>query len=196
MPIATCGIDWAEDHHDIAIVDTDGQLLAKRRIPESIAGFTELTAMLAEAGDNPNDPIPVAIETPRGLLVAVLRASGRPVYPINPMSVARYRERTSMSGKKSDHGDAVTLANILRTDADQHRRLPADTELAQSITVLAGPIRTPPGGAPEPQTSCGRCCVSTFPDSCTPSPIAPAQSVPLRPERCWPLPRPRPRRRG
>ena len=93
--------------------------------------------MLAEAGDNPNDPIPVAIETPRGLLVAVLRASGRPVYPINPMSVARYRERTSMSGKKSDHGDAVTLANILRTDADQHRLLPADTELAQSITVLA-----------------------------------------------------------
>jgi hypothetical protein len=53
------------------------------------------------------------------------------------MSVARYRERTSMSGKKSDHGDAVTLANILRTDIDQHRRLPADTELAQSITVLA-----------------------------------------------------------
>ena len=42
-----------------------------------------------------------------------------------------------MSGKKSDHADAVTLANILRTDIDQHRRLPADTELAQSITVLA-----------------------------------------------------------
>ena len=137
MPIATCGVDWAQDHHDIAIVDTDGRLLAKRRIPESIAGFTELADMLAEAGDNPDDPIPVAIETPRGLLVAVLRASGRPVYPINPMSVARYRERTSMSGKKSDHGDAVTLANILRTDADQHRRLPADSELAQSITVLA-----------------------------------------------------------
>lgn len=137
MPIATCGVDWAQDHHDIAIVDTDGRLLAKRRILESIAGFTELADMLAEAGDDPDDPIPVAIETPRGLLVAVLRASGRPVYPINPMSVARYRERTSMSGKKSDHGDAVTLANILRTDADQHRRLPADTELAQSITVLA-----------------------------------------------------------
>ena len=137
MPVATCGIDWAQDHHDIAIVDTDGRLLAKRRISESIAGFAELTAMLAEAGDNPDDLIPVAIETQRGLLVAALRATGRPVYPINPMSVARYRERTSMSGKKSDHGDAVTLANILRTDADQHRRLPADTELAQSITVLA-----------------------------------------------------------
>ncbi len=132
--MVTCGIDWAQDHHDIALVDSEGRLVAKRRIPESVAGFTELTAMLAEAGDDPKDPIPVAIETPRGSLVAALRASGRPIYP---MSVARYRERSSMSGKKSDHGDAVTLANILRTDADQHRRLPADTELAQSITVLA-----------------------------------------------------------
>jgi hypothetical protein len=132
--MVTCGIDWAQDHHGIAIVDAEGRLVAKRRIPESVAGFTELIAMLAEAGDDPKDPIPVAIETPRGLLVAALRASGRPIYP---MSVARYRERSSMSGKKSDHGDAVTLANILRTDADQHRRLPADTELAQSITVLA-----------------------------------------------------------
>jgi hypothetical protein len=82
--MVTCGIDWARDHHDIALVDADGRLVAKRRIPESVAGFAELTAMLADAGDDPEDPIPVAIETPRALLVAVLRASGRPIYPINP----------------------------------------------------------------------------------------------------------------
>ena len=45
-----CGIDWAEDHHDIALVDRDGALLA----------------LLAEHGDHVEDPIPVAIETPRG----------------------------------------------------------------------------------------------------------------------------------
>ena len=56
--MVTCGIDWAQDHHDIAIVDTDGRLVAKRRIPESVAGFTELTAMLADAGVDPKDPIP------------------------------------------------------------------------------------------------------------------------------------------
>ena len=112
------------------MVDADGGLVAKRPIPESVAGCAELTAMLADAGDDPKDPIPVAIETPRGLLVAALRATGRPIYPINPMSVACYRGRSSMSGKKSDHADAVTLADILRTDADQHRRLPADSELA------------------------------------------------------------------
>ena len=92
--MVTCGIDWAQDHHDIAIVDAEGRLVAKRRIPESVAGLTELTAMLAEAGNDPEDPIPVAIEIPRGLLVAALRAGGRPIYPINPMSLARYRERS------------------------------------------------------------------------------------------------------
>ena len=93
--------------------------------------------MLAAAGDNAEAPIPVAIETPRGLLVAALRATGRPVYPINPLAVARYRERTSVSGKKSHHVDAMALANILRTDRHLHRLLPDDSALARSISVLA-----------------------------------------------------------
>ncbi len=132
-----CGIDWAENHHDVALVHAEGTLVAKRRIADSVAGFAELTAMLADAGDSEFAPIPVAIETSRGLLVAALRATGRPVYPINPMAVARYRERHSASGKKSDHADAMVLANILRTDAHAPRQLPADTELVRSIAVLA-----------------------------------------------------------
>jgi transposase len=132
-----CGIDWAEDHHDIALVDRDGKLLARRRISDDPAGLAELLALFAEHGDSAGDLIPVAIETPRGLLVACLRATGRPVYPINPMAVARYRDRHSVAGKKSDHGDAVVLANVLRTDIDMHRPQPADSELAQAIAVLA-----------------------------------------------------------
>ncbi len=132
-----CGIDWAEDHHDIALVNRDGQLLARRRISDDAAGLAALLALLAEHGDSAGDPIPVAIETPRGLLVACLRATGRPVYPINPMSVARYRDRHSVAGRKSDHGDSFVLANVLRTDIAMHRPLPADSELAQAIAVLA-----------------------------------------------------------
>ena len=132
-----CGIDWAEDHHDIALADRDGKLLARRRISDDAAGVAQLLALLAEHGDSPEDPVPVAIETPRGLLVACLRATGRPVYPINPMSVARYRDRHSVAGRKSDHGDSFVLAGVLRTDMHAHRPLPADTELAQAIAVLA-----------------------------------------------------------
>lgn len=132
-----CGIDWAEAHHDVAIIDSDGQLVTKKRITDDPTGFTELIEALTAAGDSVDDPIPVAIETPRGLLVASLQATGRPVYAINPLAVARYRERHSVARAKSDHADAMTLANILRVDAHLHRRLPADTELCRSIAVLA-----------------------------------------------------------
>jgi transposase len=132
-----CGIDWAEDHHDIALAGRDGQLLSRLRISDDPAGLTALLKLLAEHGDSAEDPIPVAIETPRGLLVACLRGTGRQVYPVNPMAVARYRDRHSIAGRKSDHGDAVVLANVLRTDMHAHRPLPADSELAQAIAVLA-----------------------------------------------------------
>jgi transposase len=133
----TCGIDWAENHHDVALVDQTGQLVAKRRISDNAEGYLQLLQLLVEVGDTAQDPIPVAIETARGLLISCLRATGRAVYSINPMAVARYRERHRVARAKSDHADAMALANILRTDADMHRPLPADSELAQAVTVLA-----------------------------------------------------------
>ncbi|MGW6523726.1 IS110 family transposase [Streptomyces sp. NPDC054962] len=132
-----CGVDWAEDHHDIALVDAGGKQLAKVRISDDAAGFAQLIALLADHGDNEDTPIPVAIETSRGLLVACLRGTGRPVFAINPLAVARYRDRHSVARKKSDAVDAAALANILRTDMNAHRPLPADSELVQAIAVLA-----------------------------------------------------------
>ncbi|GGY10966.1 mini-circle putative transposase for IS117 [Streptomyces minutiscleroticus] len=132
-----CGIDWAERHHDVAVVDDTGTLLAKARISDDAAGYSKLLDLLAEHGDSPENPIPVAIETSRGLLVAVLRTGDRKVFAINPLAASRYRDRHGVSRKKSDPGDALVLANILRTDMHAHRPLPADSELAQAITVLA-----------------------------------------------------------
>jgi hypothetical protein len=68
-----CGIDWAEKTHDVALVDDDGTLLAKRHITDEATGYKILLDLLAEHGDTEDTPIPVAIETSRGLLVAVLR---------------------------------------------------------------------------------------------------------------------------
>jgi transposase len=92
---------------------------------------------LAGAGDSAAHPIPVGIETDRGLWVATLRETGRVIYPINPLAASRYRARYAVSGAKSDATDAVLLANIVRTDPGAHRPLPADTEAAQAIRVLA-----------------------------------------------------------
>lgn len=130
-----CGIDWASDHHDVVIIDDTGLLRTRARLDDTAEGLAQLLKLLAEHGDSPTEPTPVAIETPCGLLVACLRATGRSVYAINPLAVARYRGRHTVTGKKSDHLDAMILANILRTDAAVHRVLPADTELAQAIAV-------------------------------------------------------------
>ena len=132
-----CGIDWAEHHHDIALVDDLGKLIIKLRIDDDAAGFAALLTLLAEHGAGPDTPVPIAMETAHGLLAAALVGAGYPLFPINPLAVARYRDRYSVSRAKSDAGDAFVLANVLRTDLDAHRPLPADSELAQAVRVLA-----------------------------------------------------------
>ncbi|GAA1622216.1 IS110 family transposase [Actinoplanes couchii] len=117
--------------------------------------------LLADVGDSSDCPIPVAIETPRGLLVAALRATGRGIYPINLMAVARYRERYSVSGKKSDHADAVVLANILRTDL--HVRRPPPAKLARSIAVLARACQDATWRRTRAGNELRRCCASFYP---------------------------------
>jgi transposase len=132
-----CGIDWAEHHHDVSVVDETGRQRARLRIEDTAAGFGQLMGLLAEQNAVSEAPITVAIETSKGLLPAALRAAGVPLIAINPLAVSRYRDRHSPSRGKSDAGDAFVLANILRTDPHSHRPLPVDSELAQSIQVLA-----------------------------------------------------------
>ena len=130
------GIDWAEAHHDICVLDETGAVLAKRRIAEGLAGVGQLHAMLADHAQEP-DQVVVGIETDRGLLVGALLAAGYQVYAINPLAASRYRERHVTSGAKSDPGDAKVLADLVRTDRHNHRPAAGDSELAASLQVLA-----------------------------------------------------------
>jgi len=68
--------------------------------------------------------------------VQALIAAGYQVYAINPLQVARYRERHSVSGAKSDPGDAHTLADMVRTDRHQLRPVAGDSDLAEAIKLL------------------------------------------------------------
>jgi len=102
------GDDWAEAHHDIEIEDEAGRLLVRKRLAEGLAGVTLLHELIAEHLDPSGEPdqVLVGIETDRGPWVQALLATGYLVYAINPLQVARYRERHSTSGAKSDPGDA------------------------------------------------------------------------------------------
>jgi transposase len=130
------GIDWAEAHHDICVLDERGTVLAKRRIAEGLEGVGQLHQLLADHATEPNGVV-IGIETDRGLLVGALLAAGYRVYAINPLAASRYRDRHSTSGAKSDPGDAKVLADLVRTDQHNHRPVAGDSELAVSLQVLA-----------------------------------------------------------
>jgi transposase len=185
-----CGIDWAERTHDVALVDDTGALVAKRHITDDAAGYKILLELLAEYGDTEENPIPVAIETSRGLLVAVLRTGTRKVFAINPMAAARYRDRHSVSRKKSDAGDALVLANILRTDMHAHRPLPGDSDLGRAIAVLARAQQDRCGTGNRSPTSSALCCASTTRPPWKPSPPGPTAYAAPRPVNSWKPSRP------
>jgi transposase len=133
------GDDWAEAHHDVEIVDADGRRLARRRLPEGVAGVSDLHALIANHlgdDDEPGDVV-VGIETDRGPWVQALVAAGYTVYALNPVQVARYRERHVTSGAKSDPGDAHTLAEVVRLDRAHHRPVAGDSQVAEHVKVLA-----------------------------------------------------------
>ena len=132
------GNDWSEEHHDVEVQDEAGRVLARAKLPEGVAGMARLHAMIAEhLGDRVDEAdVVVGIETDRGPWVQALIAAGYQVYAINPLQVARYRERYSVSGGKSDPGDGHVLADMVRTDRHQLRPVAGDSELAEAVKVL------------------------------------------------------------
>ena len=84
----------------------------------------------------------VGIETDRGPWVQALIAAGYQVYAINPLQVARYRERHSVSGAKSDTGDAHVLADMVRTDRHQLRPVAGDSAEAEAVKVVTRAHKT------------------------------------------------------
>lgn len=129
------GIDWADDHHDIYATDDSGQKLDSFRIAHSPEGFDSLLSRMQNLSPDKSE-ILFDLETPKGLLISFLLEVGYTLSPINPMSVARYRERYKTSGLKTDQSGAMVLANILRTDRGLYRPLNPDTPFIRELRIL------------------------------------------------------------
>ncbi len=137
------GDDWAEDHHDVELMDAAGRVLAKRRLPEGVAGMARLHELVGEQlGEDADAEVVVGIETDRGPWVAALLAAGYTVFGVNPLQASRYRERHGVSGAKSDSGDAHMLTDMVRTDSHQLRAVAGDSADAEGIKVLARTHKT------------------------------------------------------
>nr|WP_264083035.1 IS110 family transposase [Actinophytocola algeriensis] len=138
------GDDWAEDRHDVEVMDVSGRRLAKARLPEGVAGMARFHTMIGGlVGEDPEDvEVLVGIETDRGPWVAALVASGHTVLAVNPLQAARFRDRLGVSGAKSDAADAHVLADMVRTHAHQLRPVAGDSAQAEAIKVVARTHKT------------------------------------------------------
>ncbi len=141
------GDDWAEDHHDVELMDASGRRVARARLPEGVAGMARLHAMVAEllgedADEQDAGQVTVGIETDRGPWVQALIAAGYTVLAVNPLQASRYRERRGVSGAKSDAGDAHVLADMVRTDSHQLRPVAGDTGQAAAVKVVTRTHKT------------------------------------------------------
>ncbi len=130
------GVDWAEAHNDVLVMDEGGVVLGRGRFAAGVAGLRQLHALVADHTEDPGEVI-VGIEIDRGLLVDSLVGAGYRIYAVNPLAASRYRDRHTTSGAKSDAGDAKLLADLVRTDRQNHRPVAGDTEEAGAIRVLA-----------------------------------------------------------
>jgi len=126
-------------------MDAAGRVLARKRLPEGVAGIARLHALIGrelgpDAGDDAE--VVVGIETDRGPWVAALVAAGYTVFAVNPLQASRYRERHGVSGAKSDRGDAHMLADMVRTDSHQLRAVAGDSPGAGAVKVVARTHKT------------------------------------------------------
>jgi transposase len=138
------GDDWAEDHHDVELMDAAGKVLARRRLPEGVAGMARLHELIGQQlGEDAEDAeVVIGIETDRGPWVAALVAAGYTVYAVNPLQASRYRERHGVSGAKSDRGDAHMLTDMVRTDSHQLRVVAGDSPGAGAVKAVARTHKT------------------------------------------------------
>ena len=141
------GDDWAGDHHDVELMDAAGRVLAKKRLPEGVAGMARLHELIARHAQDPDErsedaEVVIGIETDRGPWVAALVAAGYTVYAVNPLQASRYRERHGVSGAKSDTGDAHMLTDMVRTDSHQLRAVAGGSADAGAVKAVARTHKT------------------------------------------------------
>jgi transposase len=125
------GIDWADRHHDLVVIDQTGRKVAQLRVEHTPEGLAKLVSFLR--GIAPLEQIACILETTHGLLITALLEAGAVLYPVNPKTVDRKRKA---SGAKTDLIDAYLLAKHGRAEFADLRRLEPDSPQVAELKAL------------------------------------------------------------
>ena len=102
------GIDWADRHHDLVVIDETGRKVAQLHVEHTPEGLAKLVSCLR--GIAPLDHIACMVETRHGLLITALLEAGLALSPINPKTVDRKRSgsfaKTDLIRALQTHGQS------------------------------------------------------------------------------------------
>lgn len=131
------GIDWADQKHDVTIVDESGACIAKNfSVKKSVQGFTQLLDKLRSLRED-SQAFKIGIETPHNLVVDYLVDLGYAVFAMFPSSMKSFRKRYRSSSARDDEFDSYVIADVLRTDRACWRLVDFGSEKIRQIRLYA-----------------------------------------------------------
>jgi transposase len=132
------GIDWSQSKHDVCFLNPAGSSLAQLVIPHSQEGFWQIEATRQKLGGEVEDCL-LGLETTHNILLDFLWDQGyTQVYILHPSKVRSYRGRFRQSSARTDPGDVLLIADILRTDHPRMRPWQPDDLLTRQIRTKIG----------------------------------------------------------
>ena len=109
---AFIALDWSDQKHDVALFDPSTSQRETSTISHSAQAIAEWAMGIRTRFSG--EPVAVCLEQSRGpLIFALLKFDFLVLYPINPKTLARYREAFSPGGAKDDPTDTDYLLDIL-----------------------------------------------------------------------------------
>lgn len=132
---ALVGIDWGDRAHHVAVWDVENRTTTERAIDQTPEALHAWMSALVKRYEGRS--LAIAVEQSRGALVyALMNYAGVVLYPINPKSLARYRDAFRPGGAKDDPTDAELLTDLLRTHRDRLRPWKPNDASVRTLQLL------------------------------------------------------------
>ena len=132
---AIVGIDWADKKHDLCIQIQGSDARTFSQIPHQVETIDEWAQSMYQQHGG---PMAVAVELSKGPIVyALQKYDFFVIYPINPTTLAKYRQAFNPSGAKDDPTDAELVLDILLNHPDRFKPLnPQSVEMRTLMTLV------------------------------------------------------------
>lgn len=132
---ALIGIDWADQEHAVWLYDCESGKQSHQTVKHTAEALAEWIAQLR--CHYQGRPIAMCLEQSRGSLIyALMGHEFITLYPINPTTLAKYREAFHPSRAKDDPTDAQLLMELLLKHRDRFKAWEPDDEDTRMLRLL------------------------------------------------------------